>query len=290
MKCRDIIGLLQQQFPESMACSWDNAGLLAGSMEKEVHTVYIALDATDEAIAAAVEAQADMLLTHHPLIFKGIRQVNSEDFIGRRVLELIRHDVAYYAMHTNFDVAAMADLAAERLGLSNMAVLQETGMMPESFALPESTASKAGSALPEGAVSKTEGSVGMRTIGIGKIGSLPCEMTLGECAELTKRSFGLDRVKVFGELDMRVQCAAVCPGSGKSVIEDALKKGAQVLITGDIDHHEGIDAVARGMAVIDAGHYGLEQIFIPYMKKYLEEQLPELVVIAQAPKPPFQYI
>ena len=69
-----------------------------------------------------------------------------------------------------------------------------------------------------------------------------------------------------------------------------MKKGAQVLITGDIDHHEGIDAVARGMAVIDAGHYGLEQIFIPYMKEYLEARLPELTVIAQAPKPPFQYI
>ncbi len=284
MKCRDIIEFLQQQFPESMACDWDNVGLLAGSMEKEVHTVYIALDATDEAIAAAVEAQADMLLTHHPLIFKGIRQVNSEDFIGRRILELIRHDMAYYAMHTNFDVAAMADLAAERLGLSDITVLQETGT------LPEGAASEAGSALPEGAVSKTEGSVGMRTVGIGKIGSLPCEMTLGECAELTKRSFGLDKVKVFGEPDMRVQCAAVCPGSGKSVIEDALKKGAQVLITGDIDHHEGIDAVARGMAVIDAGHYGLEQIFIPYMKEYLEAHLPELTVIAQAPKPPFRYI
>lgn len=283
MKCRDIIEFLQQQFPESMACDWDNVGLLAGSMEKEVHTVYIALDATDEAIAAAVEAQADMLLTHHPLIFKGIRQVNSEDFIGRRILELIRHDMAYYAMHTNFDVAAMADLAAERLGLSDITVLQETGT------LPEGAASEAGSALPEGTV-KAESPVGMRTVGIGKIGTLPCEMTLGECAELTKQSFGLDKVKVFGEPDMRVQCAAVCPGSGKSVIEDALKKGAQVLITGDIDHHEGIDAVARGMAVIDAGHYGLEQIFIPYMKKYLEEQLPELAVIAQAPKPPFRYI
>lgn len=283
MKCRDIIEFLQQQFPESMACDWDNVGLLAGSMEKEVHTVYIALDATDEAIAAAVEAQADMLLTHHPLIFKGIRQVNSEDFIGRRILELIRHDMAYYAMHTNFDVAAMADLAAERLGLSDITVLQETGT------LPEGAASEAGSALPEGTV-KAESPVGMRTVGIGKIGTLPCEMTLGECAELTKQSFGLDKVKVFGEPDMRVQCAAVCPGSGKSVIEDALKKGAQVLITGDIDHHEGIDAVARGMAVIDAGHYGLEQIFIPYMKEYLEARLPELAVIAQAPKPPFRYI
>lgn len=301
MKCRVIMQLLQQQFPESLACSWDNVGLLAGSTEKEVHTVYIALDATDEAVRAAAEAQADLLLTHHPLIFKGLRQVSSEDFIGRRILELIRHDMAYYAMHTNFDVAAMADLAAEYLGLSETAVLQETGMMPqragtmpqEAGTMPQGTGMPQGKpdTMPQEAVAETEklrsGSV---IVGIGKIGMLPRAMTLKECAEWTKKSFGLDKVKVFGDPDMQMQCAAVCPGSGKSVIEDAWKKGAQVLITGDIDHHEGIDAVARGMAVIDAGHYGLEQIFIPYMKKYLEAQLPELVVIAQEPKPPFQYI
>lgn len=287
MKCRVIMQLLQQQFPESLACSWDNVGLLAGSTEKEVHTVYIALDATDEAVRAAAEAQADLLLTHHPLIFKGLRQVSSEDFIGRRILELIRHDMAYYAMHTNFDVAAMADLAAEYLGLSETAVLQETGTMSQRAERMQEKPDT----MPQETVAETETLHGGNVIvGIGKIGMLPRAMTLKECAEWTKKSFGLDKVKVFGDPDMQMQCAAVCPGSGKSVIEDAWKKGAQVLITGDIDHHEGIDAVARGMAVIDAGHYGLEQIFIPYMKKYLEAQLPELVVIAQEPKPPFQYI
>lgn len=287
MKCRVIMQLLQQQFPESLACSWDNVGLLAGSTEKEVHTVYIALDATDEAVRAAAEAQADLLLTHHPLIFKGLRQVSSEDFIGRRILELIRHDMAYYAMHTNFDVAAMADLAAEYLGLSETAVLQETGTMSQRAERMQEKPDT----MPQETVAETETlHSGNVIVGIGKIGMLPCAMTLKECAEWTKKSFGLDKVKVFGDPDMQMQCAAVCPGSGKSVIEDAWKKGAQVLITGDIDHHEGIDAVARGMAVIDAGHYGLEQIFIPYMKKYLEAQLPELVVIAQEPKPPFQYI
>ncbi len=240
----------------SGALNWDNVGLLVGDAEKEVHTVYIALDATDETIAEAVEAGADLLLTHHPLIFKGIRQVNSEDFVGRRVMKLIRHDIAYYAMHTNFDVAAMGTLAAERLGLWDAVVLQETGT----------------------------------AFGIGQVGRLPREMTLSECAEHVKESFGLDQVKVFGCTEGLLQRVAVCPGSGKSVINDALEKGAQALITGDIDHHEGIDAVARGMAVIDAGHYGLEKIFIPYMKRYLEERQPKLTVEAQAEKQPFLYI
>ena len=294
MKCQDLIRLLSRQFPESLACSWDNVGLLAGNAEQEIHTIYIALDATDGVIEAAANAHADLLLTHHPLIFKGIKQVNSENFIGRRILELIRHDIAYYAMHTNFDVAAMADLAAERLELSEVAVLQETGMLPEMavsfYAAGQTRASGNQENCRSAAAKLCQGGSGSIAVGIGKIGMLPGPMPLKDCAELTKKAFDLDKVKVFGDLDMQVHCAAVCPGSGKSVIEDALRKGAQVLITGDIDHHEGIDAVARGMAVIDAGHYGLEQIFIPYMKQYLEAQLPELTVIAQAPQPPFLYL
>ena len=272
-------------------------GLLVGSRKKEIHRIYVALDATDETIQEAVSAGADMLLTHHPLIFKGIKNVNAEDFIGRRVIELVRHDMAYYAMHTNFDISGMADLAAERMQLTDTRVLQVTGFSGE---VPEKL--KKGGA---GGLTCPEGKIDPETaaaIGIGKVGNLPREMTLKKCAEYVKQVFDVDMVRVFGNLDgtapeertspavRTVFRAAICPGSGKSVINDALKAGAQVLITGDIDHHEGIDAVARGMAVIDAGHYGLEKIFIPYMKQYLEERLPEVEVIAREPKQPFCYL
>ena len=83
---------------------------------------------------------------------------------------------------------------------------------------------------------------------------------------------------------------AICPGSGKSVIGEALKNGVEVLITGDIDHHEGIDAAAQGMAIIDAGHYGIEKIFIPYMKEFLEKNTKGLEIIEQPEKHPFVYV
>ncbi len=266
MTCREIIKILTSQSPERLACDWDNVGLLVGSEDKEVRQIFVALDATDAAIAEAAEQNADMLLTHHPMIFKGLKKVSEQDFIGRRVIALIRHDIVCYAMHTNFDVAGMAELAAERMKLTDTCVLQQTG----------------------------ENENG--PVGIGRVGRLPRPLTLAECVLRTKEAFGVDTVKVFGFTQQPygpkepITRIALCPGSGKSVIGDALKAKAQVLITGDIDHHEGIDAAARGLAIIDAGHYGMEKLFIPYMKQYLGKKAPELSVITEPPRQPFVYL
>ena len=86
------------------------------------------MDATDEAIEEAIANGADMLLTHHPMIFKGMKRVTQEDFIGRRIIRLIQNDMVYYAMHTNFDVMGMADLAADYLGISDTRVLEITSV------------------------------------------------------------------------------------------------------------------------------------------------------------------
>lgn len=260
MTCQEIITILQRQAPEHYACDWDNVGLLVGDAQKEVKKIYIALDAAEETIEEAIELGADMLLTHHPMIFKGLKKVNTQDFIGKRVISLVQADIAYYAMHTNFDVKGMAELAAERMGLRECQVLEVT----------------------------CEDEQGKQ--GIGKVGMLSEAMEVRTCAELVKQAFHIEQVKVFGNLDRKIAKAAISPGSGKSVIGEALESGAQVLITGDIDHHEGIDAAAQGMAVIDAGHYGVEKIFIPYMKQYLEKNTEELIILEQPEKQPFVYI
>lgn len=105
MKCSEVIEVLGRLAPESCACDWDNPGLLAGRSDKEVKKIYIALDATDQVVEAAIKGGADMLLTHHPLIFKAIKKVNDQNFITRRLVKLIQADISYYAMHTNFDAA-----------------------------------------------------------------------------------------------------------------------------------------------------------------------------------------
>ena len=258
MLCREIMDVIERTYPKHAALEWDNVGLLVGRTEKEVKKIYVALDATDEVIDSVIETGADMLVTHHPLIFSPLKKITDEHFIGNRVVKLLQHDISYYAMHTNYDVLGMAGLSGEILGLQDMDVFEVTD------------------------AEKREG--------IGRIGNLEYEMTVGECCELVKRTFHLSTVKLFGNKDAIVKCAAISPGSGKKMTEIAVEKGADVLITGDIDHHEGIDAVAQGLAVIDAGHYGLAHIFIEDIAKYLEEHVEGVQVEKAGISHPFQVI
>lgn len=260
MKCYHIIQKLEELSPKSYALEWDNIGLLVGRKEKEVKKILVALDATDEVIQNAVELGADMLVTHHPLIFRAAKKVNGDDYVGRRILRLARHDISYYAMHTNFDVMGMADAAADEMKLKKRQVLDVTY---------------------EDEISKE---------GIGRFGKLPQIMSLRECAEYVKDCFGLEKVRVYGDLDMMIESAAISPGSGGSMIAAALEKKSDVLITGDIDYHEGCDAVLQGLAIIDADHYGLEKLFMPYIKEYLGRELKELTVYTQNEKLPFYYV
>ncbi len=256
MICRDIIERIEKDYPKSYAMEWDNVGLLAGRMEKEIKCIYIGLDATDQVIEEALRERADLLLTHHPLIFQGLKRVTDQDFIGNRVLKLLQGDISYYAMHTNYDAARMGELASKRLGW------------------------KRGRALEP--VSEEEGGPG-----IGQIADLEEETTLEELGRQVKEVFGLPDVRVFGDPKMKIRRAAILPGSGKSGIGAALEQEAQVLITGDIGHHDGIDGAAQGLAVIDGGHYGIEHIFVDDMRRYAEEHFPGVQVKTEPVRHPF---
>lgn len=280
MKCSEVIKVLEGLSPQEYACEWDNVGLLCGSADKEVTSIYIALDATDEVIKEAAAVGADMLLTHHPLIFNGLKRVTADDFTGRRIMSLIQSDMAYYAMHTNFDVCVMADLAAIRLGLVNTTVLEETGIRggkPCGIGVVGEVLTNTDAA---GEVPERGNAVEERLSGI----------SLAVCAEEVKKRFDIEYVKVFGNPNTMVRRIALCPGSGSSVIGKAIALGADVLITGDIDHHDGIDAVANGLCVIDAGHYGLEHIFVPYMADYCKEHMAGLTIYQREHMLPFTVI
>lgn len=267
MKCDEIIKKLESLSPASFAEEWDNVGLLAGRRDKEVSTVYIALDATDEVIKEAVRLGADLLLTHHPLIFKKMGRITTEDFIGRRLVELLRNDISYYAMHTNFDVMGMAEAAADYLELQDRQVLNVTyEKVLDKKVLDAETPSREG---------------------FGRVGRLGKSMTVAEFAAFVKLRFDVPNVRVYGSLEDIVELAAVMPGSGGSFICDVINAGAKVMITGDIGHHEGIDAVAQSLTIIDAGHYGIEKLFIAYMEKFIKREMPELTVCVAEIKEPF---
>jgi len=264
MLCKEIINIIEQKYARSYAMNWDNIGLLAGRQDKEVRKIYVALDATDDVIDAAVDCGADMLVTHHPLIMSGLMKITDDNFIGNRLLRLIRNDISYYAMHTNYDVKGMADLAGDRLKLVNPEVLEVT--------------------------CEEESEEGQCVEGIGRVADLLQPVSLLECCESVKEAFSLENVRVFGNLGAQVKRIAICPGSGKSVIKTALKKGADVLVTGDIGHHDGIDAVAQNLAIIDAGHYGVEYIFIEDIMKYLQENLKQVEIVAAKIRHPFTVV
>ncbi len=244
MICSDLINLLNDIADPALCSEWDNPGLIAGDSGMDIKRILIALDATDEVIDEAVQCKADMILTHHPLIFRGLKKVNNSDFTGRRIMRLIQNNIACFAMHTNFDISCMGEEASDRLGLQDTSVLQYTD----------------------------------ETQGFGRVGYLESPMRVFDLCELIKEKFDLEYVKVFGDLQKEVKKAAVMPGSGASAIEDAIRADAQVLITGDIDHHEGIDSVEKGLIIIDAGHFGIEKIFIDYMKDYIERNTDDIKV------------
>lgn len=236
---------------------WDNVGLLVGDMEQEVHRIFVALDVTDETLEQAIACDADMIITHHPMLFSPMKRIVADDFIGKRLLKMISHHICYYAMHTNFDVTGMADLNAQDLKLKDPKVLDVTYEEEEIME------------------------------GIGRVGTLPLDMSLERCAVYVKSCLELDHVMVYGEPTQMIHTVAISSGSGKSMKKAALKAGADVLITGDIDYHTGIDAVDQGLAIIDAGHYGTEKIFIPYMEQELSDMFPSIRVTAAVLKHPF---
>ena len=257
MKISEVTDWLEQEYPASYAEEWDNVGLLAGDDREEVRKVFLALDLTEETLDQALAFGADLVITHHPMIFTGLKKINNHSFTGRRILKLLTNHVAYYAMHTNYDILGMAELSADYLDLRGREVLTVT--------------------------SEKDGT----SQGLGRVGELSRPMPLGEFASFVKERLQLPDVRVYGDPGRLIRRAAVCTGSGKSLMADVLASGADVYVTGDVDHHTGIDAVADGLAVIDAGHYGTEYIFVKAMKEKLAGQFEELEI--QGAKTSFPY-
>ena len=257
MTCREVINVLEKFAPSSLAEKWDNVGLLAGRMDRAVNRIMLALDPGSEVIQECISGKIDLLITHHPLIFSGMKSVTREDFIGRRVYDLIQNDICYYAMHTNFDVVAMAEAVSEQLELINSEPLEICIVNEE----------------------KREG--------IGRIGELKKTMLLEEFAVFVKEQCNISGIKIFGEYDRKVRRIALVPGSGKDYIEEAIHRKADVFLTGDIGHHNGLDALEQGIAVVDAGHYGLEKVFSCYMADFLEKEFPQAEIKIAKEESPF---
>lgn len=261
MNCRELITFLEKEVPLETAEGWDNPGFLVGDKEKEIKKVLVVLDITNEVVDYAIEREADFILAHHPVIFSKINKCTSDDFLQKKLLKLIRHDICAYGMHTCYDVCRMGDRMVEYLNLKEV------------------------KGPVEASKSNNEKAVGK---GIGIVAKTEEEVSAGEYAKKVKEAFFLENVMLFGDPDTKISKIAIVPGSGRSMISEAKNTGADLFLTGDIGHHEGLDAIDMGMCVIDAGHYGLEQVFIDDMKQLISDHFSDINVITYKAGSPYK--
>lgn len=237
VKVMQVIDKLQKLAPDELAQDWDNIGLQVGSAHHRVSKILLALDATTNVIDEAVHVGADMIITHHPMIFNPIKNVTKDEPTGRNLYKLIQNNINLYVMHTNLDatVGGTNDVLGQLIGLSNMEGLSYNENEP----------------------------------GIGRIGDIKAT-TIVRLAHKLKETLNISHVKIVGMPDQKVEKVAICTGSGMSFLKDAIGK-ADVFITGDVKFHEAQDALDHHIGIIDVGHYGSENIVMPKVKEYLED-------------------
>ena len=266
---------LEQLAPKAAACDWDNPGLLVGRSDREVSRIYVALDASCAVVDAAIDAGCDLIVTHHPIIFRGLKSINDQSALGLKLLDLIRNDVSVFSMHTNFDSCpgGMADIVCAALGLRKTGLMEPTGFLP----MDAQNGAAEGLQLR---VVETEREVNPDAYGIGFTAELPEMLSAAELAARVKACFGLPFVQYY-DAGMPIRRIACCPGSGRGELKEVLSLGVDAFLSGDMGHHEGLDLCEEGISLLDAGHYGLEHIFVHYIAEFLRAQFPEAEIIEE---------
>lgn len=246
VKCQVVMDALEHIAPRRLAEDWDNPGLLVGALNQDVKKIVVCLDVSDEVVEQAIREDADMIVAHHPLIFRGLKKIRTDLPLGRRLQQLLKHDIAVAAAHTNLDIAegGVNDVLAQAIGLSKLSA----------FVIM--------SQYEHGAVNS-----------MGRMGSLPAPMSVQEFAAQVRDALPTEHVRLVDAGARPVRKVALCSGSGAEFIQKAAFMGADVYVTGDVKYHEAQQAVELGMHVIDAGHFGTEFPVVEVLCKRLTEEL-----------------
>lgn len=369
LKCQTIAGMMDKLAPRKLAQDWDNVGLIIGNQSKDVSKVLVALDATIDVVEEAINKKADMIITHHPVIFKPIKNIRTDSPLGHILVELIKHDIPLYVAHTNFDITnnGMNDILCNILGIYNEEVLEVTytegykkivvyvpqgyeeivknamcnvgagfignysnctfqtqgigsfkpleGANPfigEIGKIEKTQEIRIETIVPQKILNKVINAMlkvhpyeevaydvypvenGVIEYGLGRIGYIK-GTTLKELSEQVKSKLKVPNLRVVGDLKKTINKVAVCGGSGASLIPKAAFCGADVLITGDIGYHDAVDAKHLGLSLIDAGHFGTENIAVKFIAEYIIDEVQKQgweleVIVSEEQKDPFTYV
>lgn len=366
---RKVMKIMESIAPNRLAESWDNVGLMVGDDLKMVENILLALEVTEEVIDEAIEKNVDLIITHHPLIFKPLKKVNAHDPISKMVIRLIENRMNLFVAHTNLDISAVGTChyLSELVGLDRVSYLNKTefeNLFKISVKVPEDYVEKVKQRMfalgagqigdydscsfdvpgkgqfkpndqatpfigkaneleivdevnvemvvkkqamhsvvegmlkshpyeePAYDIIKLENKINEQ--GVGVYGFLTEPTTLKELGHQLKTLLKSDSVKLVGDADKKVSKVAIVTGSGSDYFRDAKRK-ADVLITGDVKYHEAHLAKQLKLAVIDAGHYETETIYMTRLKELLDKNFEEKsydlkVMISETNINPFQLI
>lgn len=349
MPCvQDIVNIMEELAPSQLAETWDSAGLQVGKQDWPVRSVWVALDPLPEVVEAACDQHVDMLITHHPLLFQPLKQLDFNSPVGAILYQSAVHRLSIYAAHTNLDKATggVNDMLARRIGLEDVSVLMpekpddtfklvlyvpadyEHPVLNALFETPAGLIGDytrctfrnpgKGTFLPgqgarpftgkPGEISHVEEiRIETRVVrkdlpavlshvrrhhpyetmaydiypmmpepggqGFGRIGRLREPVKLGRFAEILKETLRLQFLRLTGNPEMNVRQAAVCSGSGSSLLSAFWNSSADVYISGDLRYHDARTAETAGKALIDIGHFSSEHLVIEPVRDYLRRRL-----------------
>ncbi len=246
---REIYNALFAFAPAYMKMDWDNVGLLCGRFDRAVTKVLVALDPMMDVFEEAKALGCELVVTHHPLIFGAVKQVNSDTYDGRNLLYLMENDIAAMNLHTNLDCCpgGVNDVLAETLGLRNVKILNPMGTDAQG-----------------------------RPYGLIRMGEVEAQ-DVSTFAAFVKKALACPGVR-FADAGKTVSNVAVGGGSCGSEIEDVIQAGCDTLVTADLKYNHFEEAKYRGLNLIDAGHFETEDPVCAVLERVLKNAFPELTV------------
>ena len=246
---REIYDVLFDFAPAYMKMDWDNVGLLCGHFDAQVTKALVALDPMMDVFEEAKTLGCELVVTHHPLIFGAVKQVNDTGYDGRNLLYLIENGIAAMNLHTNLDCCpgGVNDVLAETLGLKGVELLNPVGTDAQG-----------------------------RPYGLVRMGEVPAQ-SVSQFAAFVKQALSCPGVR-FADAEKEVRKVAVGGGSCGSEIEEVLAAGCDTLVTADLKYHHFEEAKYRGLNLIDAGHFETENPVCDVLERLLREAFPDLAV------------
>ena len=260
MKIKEVLCALEQFAPLPLQESWDNAGLQVGLTETEVSGALLCLDVNEKILDEAIQKGCNLVVSHHPLLFRGLKTISDLTDVQRTVRKAIQHDLCIVSMHTNMDNAK---------GGVNFRIAQKLGLQDVAFFAPKAGAVEAGS---------------------GVVGVLPEAMAADDFVIRVKQTFGVECAMCNELLRRPVQKVAICGGAGDFLLDEALKNGADAFITGEMHYHQYF-GYEQQIQICVIGHYQSEQFTTEVFEEIIQQACPGVkTYIAETCTNPILYL